>query len=85
MYADLGPHVLPAAVTPPTIDSNVWYTSLLHDESQSKQNALTSAGNAIIWIISVVTVLKTLVDQLPHYYCPKQMPIPVQVPIPKFL
>ena len=46
MYAEIGPHVLPAAVTPPTNDSSVWYTSLLHNQNQSKQNALFPAGNA---------------------------------------
>ena len=45
MYAEIGPHIPPAAVTPPTTDSSVWYTSLLHDESKSKQNALIPAGN----------------------------------------
>ena len=81
MYAEIGPHIQPAAVTPPTTDSTVWYTSLLHDENQSKQNALTPAGNANLDRLCLNCV-ETLVDQLPH--CPKQTPIPVQVPIPQF-
>jgi len=40
-YGELGPHIPPAAITPPAIDNNVWYTSLLH---QSEQSALNPAG-----------------------------------------
>ena len=45
-YAEIGPHVLPVTITPPTSENSVWYTSLLHSKYQSKENTLIPAGNA---------------------------------------
>ena len=56
-YAEIGPHVLPVTITPPTSESSVCYTSLLHSKNQSKENILIPAGN-VMWMISVLTVLK---------------------------
>ena len=43
-YAELGPHIPPAAVAPPVIDNTVRYTSLLHDQNQSELNPHVQAG-----------------------------------------
>ena len=44
MYADLGHHTLSAAVSPPTIDGNVQYSLLVHDQEIAKQRTLGPAG-----------------------------------------
>ena len=45
-YAEIGPHVLPVTITPPTSENSVWYTSLLHSKKQSKEPNFIPAGNA---------------------------------------
>ena len=36
VYAEVGPHVPLAAVTPPASDSNVQYTAVVHDRNIAK-------------------------------------------------
>ena len=53
-YAEIGPHVLPVTITPPTSETSVWYTSLLHSKKQSKENTLIPAGNANLELKALV-------------------------------
>ena len=46
VYADLGPHTPSAAVPPPTIDDNVQYSLLVHDQKTAEQKILDPAGMA---------------------------------------
>ena len=38
VYAEVGPHVPPAAVMPPANDSHVQYTAVVHDQNMAKDS-----------------------------------------------
>ena len=54
MYADLRPHMPSAGVSPPTIDDNVQYTLLIHDEKMAEQRTLHPAGMRSDWVVHTV-------------------------------
>ena len=58
-YAEVGSHVLSAAVSPPIIDNNVQYTLLVHDQKMAMQRTLE--------VMNTMDLSRYSTDK--HYYC----------------